>query len=557
MAQLPCDGHRLIGGMDQSILVSEQSGIVELIVFTYLHGTNVRLPDGRSFPIAHWLAGSQQVVTTQRVHDFPDKLVKLCRDNEQVFGTDYIDASWIDTISDSLSAVLSGSGLNLDDVLNDKVLYSWGGHSKDVPRQVNLFNSCIVVALDFATETVLMGVADNRVSEEFVFLMQNSSHLDTPESSSKFLKGIPDAHVFSGLVKNWLLVLQGNMKEYLHARFIFRSNLIGSSNQIYCNRCSSFSPIIHECILCISCRSLSIPVDDSKMIQNGISSCPENGIKLENLQIVHLPIHLSVIDNTPSQSHVWIILGASYIISLDLSSLDYTAKPELNAKLLYVLCGVLHSLAQSLVYSFNQFPSMAFNLLVDGYLVMLGFLLELGASTVGIFVPLLLLLPFLFILQQFEAYVGVLLLQMAFSGFRNVGHELALILEETRDMYLVTKGIFLHCGRKVANGTRHSSGNVFNMPNSVPKYNLHNHRTEQGIVMIPTDFGISFATTLKNQTSTFVGCKSPDLNLEDKVLIGGRSIVTNITMMEDSFGELANYVWLMKGACALCEDAYI
>ncbi|KAK4377178.1 hypothetical protein RND71_003474 [Anisodus tanguticus] len=332
MAQLLCDGHRLIGGMNQSILVSEQSGIVELIVFTYLHGTHVRLPDGRSFPIAHWLAGSQQVVTTQRVHDFPDKLVKLCRDNEQVFGTDYIDASWIDTplglarvdfhhaVKDLLSniffldfigsAVLSGSGLNLDDVLNDKVLSSWGGHSKDVPRQVNLFNSCIVVALDFATETVLMGVADNRVSEEFVFLMQNSSHIDTPESSSKFLKGIPDAHIFSGLVKNW---------------------------------------------------SLSIPVDDSKMIQNGISSCPENGIMLENLQIVHLPIHLSVIDNTPLQSHVWIILGASYIISLDLSSLDYTAKPELNAKLLYVLCGVLHSLAQSLVYSFNQFPSMAFN----------------------------------------------------------------------------------------------------------------------------------------------------------------------------------------------------
>ncbi|KAK4367852.1 hypothetical protein RND71_011644 [Anisodus tanguticus] len=192
------------------------------------------------------------------------------------------------------------------------------------------------------------------------------------------------------------------------------------------------------------------------MIRTDMYSCPKTGVELEvldfiesfvtmgeipilyfpsfqcclNIQKVHLPIDLSVIDNTPVQSHVGIILGASYIISLALSILDYPAKPKLNATFFYVLGGVLHSFDQSLLCSSNQFPPVAFNLLVDGYLVKLGFLLELDASTAGIVGPLLMLLPFLFMLQRFEAYVGVLLLQMTLIGFTNVGHKLAFLKKQ-------------------------------------------------------------------------------------------------------------------------------
>ncbi|KAJ8567359.1 hypothetical protein K7X08_019567 [Anisodus acutangulus] len=264
MAQLPCKSHVLIGGMCQSILVCTQLGNVVLIDFTHLHGTDVRLPDGKSFAIVYWLVELQQVVTAQRVPVFPHKLVKLCRDNEQVFRTNYIAASWHDrplgvvkvdfhhAVKDLLSynfyldfnssAALSGGNLYLGDVLNDKVWYSWGGHSKDMTRQVILFSSCILVALDF-TKTVLTGASENRISKEFVFLMQNSSHLDALAGTNKF-KLIPNA--FSVLVQNWLLVMQEELEEYLHAHFVFRSHLLGSRNQPYCNWCSRFNQIINE-----------------------------------------------------------------------------------------------------------------------------------------------------------------------------------------------------------------------------------------------------------------------------------------------------------------------
>ncbi|KAK4367853.1 hypothetical protein RND71_011645 [Anisodus tanguticus] len=193
-------------------------------------------------------------------------LVKLCRDNEQVFRTNYIAASWHDRplgvvkvdfhhavkyllsynffLDFNSSAAFSGGNLNLGDVLNDKVWYSWGGHSKDITRQVILFSSCIFVALDF-TKTVLTGASENRVSKEFVFLMQNSSHLDALAGTNKF-KLIPNA--FSVLVQNWLSVMQEELEEYLHAHFVFRSHLLGSRNQPYCNWCSRFNQIINEFI---------------------------------------------------------------------------------------------------------------------------------------------------------------------------------------------------------------------------------------------------------------------------------------------------------------------
>nr|XP_033510476.1 uncharacterized protein LOC117275290 [Nicotiana tomentosiformis] len=121
-----------------------------------------------------------------------------------------------------------------------------------------------------------------------------------------------------------------------------------------------------------------------------------------------------------------------------------------------------------------------------------------------------------------------MLLQTALIDFTNSGHVLALILEETREMYLVTIRSSLHCGKRVANGAwRHPSSNVFNLPNRVVEFILHNQWTKQEIVMILTDFGKSFATIWKNQTLTIVGSKILDSNLEDMVLFEGERIVTN------------------------------
>ncbi|CAA7017070.1 unnamed protein product [Microthlaspi erraticum] len=67
LAQLTCDCERHIGtqsgGMDQAISIMAKSGFAELIDFNPVRATDVQLPDGGSFVIAHSLAESQKAVT--------------------------------------------------------------------------------------------------------------------------------------------------------------------------------------------------------------------------------------------------------------------------------------------------------------------------------------------------------------------------------------------------------------------------------------------------------------------------------------------------------------
>ncbi|XP_019181234.1 PREDICTED: galactokinase [Ipomoea nil] len=67
LAQLACECERHIGtqsgGMDQAISIMAQSGFAELIDFNPIRATDVQLPAGGSFVIAHSLAESQKAVT--------------------------------------------------------------------------------------------------------------------------------------------------------------------------------------------------------------------------------------------------------------------------------------------------------------------------------------------------------------------------------------------------------------------------------------------------------------------------------------------------------------
>ena len=53
-----------------------------------------------------------------------------------------------------------------------------------------------------------------------------------------------DSRVFHILVKRWLQELKDDMEEPLQARFIFKSNLTGSLNQIFCSLSTSVCQII-------------------------------------------------------------------------------------------------------------------------------------------------------------------------------------------------------------------------------------------------------------------------------------------------------------------------
>ncbi|MCD7458155.1 hypothetical protein HAX54_037420 [Datura stramonium] len=113
-------------------------------------------------------------------------------------------------------SALCCSDLKLCSILNDKVLYSWGGHSKDITRKVG--GGGFADRMQQITAFV-----------EFVFL--DLSHLvDTPGSINKFLKQIgdlencsfqnyiPDSHALSGLVKKWFQELKEDLEEQLQAR---------------------------------------------------------------------------------------------------------------------------------------------------------------------------------------------------------------------------------------------------------------------------------------------------------------------------------------------------
>ncbi|VFQ87251.1 unnamed protein product [Cuscuta campestris] len=292
------------------------------------------------------------------------------------------------------STSFCGADMKLADVLSDKVLYSWGSQEKDITKKVVLISSCVVESLDSVTRRALMDAADRCVSVEFVFLEQTSSNLaDIPGIINNFLKEIgdlenclfqhriPDARVFFSLVTKWSQELKDDMEDPLQARFIFKTNLVGSSNQILCNMSTPLNQIIDEFSPCETCRCHGIPLEDSKKKETNVNSfCPvtgddlgrlnviENSVKIGENIVLYLPsfqccleipqssspVEFNVIERTNLQSlDEGIIFGSSLAISPAFLDSDETEKSELNCKVFQVISGLLNSLDQGIVCSSN------------------------------------------------------------------------------------------------------------------------------------------------------------------------------------------------------------
>ncbi|KAI9177436.1 hypothetical protein LWI28_015241 [Acer negundo] len=192
-----------------------------------------------------------------------------------------------------------------------------------------------------------------------------------------------DVKVLQGLVKRWLQDLKDDIEEPLQARFVFKSNLVGSVNQITCNLCSSVNQIDDGFGPCQTCRCHGFPLGITIKDTVKQPSCPITGHDLETIDIIEnsvkvgentvlfmpsfhsslkfqkisSPVNFNVIERTPLGSlNEGVMIGASFVVTpstcheMETAS-DETDQPELNVQLFRGLCRALNSLDQGLVCS--------------------------------------------------------------------------------------------------------------------------------------------------------------------------------------------------------------
>ncbi|KAF2311613.1 hypothetical protein GH714_025267 [Hevea brasiliensis] len=299
--------------------------------------------------------------------------------------------AFLPEIDDSL-ALRSGVDVKLPTVLSDQVLYSWG--DKDFMRKVIVLSSCLPEKIDSAMKNTLMDAADKCVSVEFVLFDQSASHLsNTQENINCFARSLsdldncsfqtflPDSRVFHSLVKRWLLDLKDDMEEPLQARFIFKSNLIGSLNHISCSLSISVSQNIDGFDACQTCRCHGIVLDNAAKKKVEGPSCPvtgrdlgttdviENSVRVGDETILFMPsfqstmklhqipspIEFNIIERTNLRSlSEGVIFGTSYFVApsacneIETSSKEMY-QSELNYQLFQGMCSALHTMDQGLI----------------------------------------------------------------------------------------------------------------------------------------------------------------------------------------------------------------
>ncbi|KAL0464021.1 UNVERIFIED_CONTAM: hypothetical protein Slati_0289700 [Sesamum latifolium] len=364
--------------------------------------------------------------------------------------------------------------LKLADVLSEKTIYAWGDHDKNVARKVIFISSCLVGTLDSGTVKALMDAADNRVSMEFILLEQTSSYLgDFTENINHFVKQIgslkncsfqtcvPNLQVLHGFAKRWFQELKDDREEPLQARFIFKTNLISTLDQISCNLCTSFNPIVDEFISCQTCRCHGIPLDHANVNQTKrSSSCPvtkddlgaldiiENSVRVGEQTTLYMPsfhgspklkqvssrINFIVIQRTNLGSlSEGLIMGPTYFVTPStLHDSDENNKSEQNNQLFQAVCSVLNSLDQGLVCSSNCNIETAMEISFRCYYILLpsdkGLMLLRRLSASEEFFPIPDVSQFIssVAVEEIEDTVQASLLKLEVSDYNPVQHERGL-----------------------------------------------------------------------------------------------------------------------------------
>ncbi|AED91148.1 unnamed protein product [Arabidopsis thaliana] len=290
------------------------------------------------------------------------------------------------------SGAISCRDLKLSSVLCDRALYSWGG--RDIMRKVIVLSSCFPEDMDSEAKNTLMAATDKCVSVEFLLFEKQESYLSyTQEKINRFLRClsdldncsfqtcIPDGKSLHGLEKRWLQELKDDTGESLQAQIIFKSNLVGSVNKVFCNITAATNQIVDGFIPCQTCRCHGIPLQDSVEKPTEKLKCSvtnhelgkydviENSVKVGNRTTLFLPtihslqklhpvssqVDFNVIERTNLTSlSEGLLLGIPYIVSPSTChETEEMDQPDLNTQIFQGLCGALYSMDQGLVCSSN------------------------------------------------------------------------------------------------------------------------------------------------------------------------------------------------------------
>ncbi|CAH8270366.1 unnamed protein product [Arabidopsis lyrata] len=294
------------------------------------------------------------------------------------------------------SGAISCRDLKLSSVLCDRALYSWGG--RDIMRKVIVLSSCFPEDMDSEARNTLMAAADKCVSVEFLLFEKQGSYVSyTQEKINRFLRClsdldncsfqtcIPDEKSLHGLEKRWLQELKDDTGESLQAQIIFKSNIVGSVNKIFCNLTAATNQIVDGFSPCRTCRCHGFPLLDSvkNTMENlkcsitnhelGKYDVIENSVKIGDRTVLFLPSIHSLQKLHPISSQVdfhviertnltslseGLLLGTPYIVSPSTcheteASSEEMDQPDLNTQIFQGLCGALYSMDQGLVCSSN------------------------------------------------------------------------------------------------------------------------------------------------------------------------------------------------------------
>ncbi|KAJ4883289.1 Uncharacterized protein Rs2_33382 [Raphanus sativus] len=302
--------------------------------------------------------------------------------------------AFLPEIDESGAVSCGGVSLKLSSVLCDRAMYSWGG--RDIMRKVIVLSSCFPKDMDSEARNTLMAAADKCVSVEFLLLDKRASHLSyTQEKTNRFLRClsdldncsfqtcIPDGKSLRGLENKWLQDIKDDTGESLQVQFIFKRNLVGSVNKIFCNLSAATNQIVDGFKPCQTCRCHGIPVRDSVEVTTEKLQCSvtnhdlgkydiiESSVKVGERTVLFLPsihslpklhpisskIDFTIIERTNLTSiNEGIIIGRPYIVSPSTcheteDSSEEMDQQDLNTQIFQGLCGALYSMDQGLVCS--------------------------------------------------------------------------------------------------------------------------------------------------------------------------------------------------------------